>query len=208
MNFARKHLLAICLPLLLVTSFLLLAALKVTEGGSVKWVVQKGGSLTVNGKTNVNSFKCDITGYSSSDTLLVTRQGNNQSVALKGFISLPVKLFNCHNPIMTGDLRKTLKHKEFPSLIIRFISLQRFPDRGVSSDNVKGVVDISLAGVTKRFEVSYRFSDVNDRTVNMIGERKVLFSDFQLTAPSKLGGMIKTEDELSVVFKLNLVAMK
>lgn len=173
-----------------------------------RWVVNKGGSLTVNGSTNVNTFKCDIVGYGNPDTLAMTRRQESQPFALQGSIKLPVKMFNCHNPIMTGDLRKTLKQKEFPYLIIKFLSLQKLPTASAPNEIVKGFVDIDLAGVTKRFEVNYTFSNRDAQSFTMIGSRDINFSDFNLSPPTKLGGMIRTNNELSVQFRLSLTMIK
>src|SRR5687768_1368454 len=78
-----------------------------------RWVIIKGCSLKVDGSTNVNNFSCSIANYSKPDTIVVTRSGN-QAVALSGKIKLDVQNFDCHNAMMTADLRKTLKAKAHP----------------------------------------------------------------------------------------------
>src|SRR5688572_24834655 len=85
-----------------------------------RWVITKGCSLKVDGSTNVNNFSCIIANYSKPDTILVSRSGN-QAVVLNGNIQLGVQNFDCHNPMMTADLRKTLKVKTHPNLVIKFI---------------------------------------------------------------------------------------
>ncbi|WP_407428303.1 YceI family protein [Arcticibacter sp.] len=170
-----------------------------------RWVVMNGGSLKVKGTTNINTFKCDITGYSNSDTILVYKnQIQEGNLPLKGRLGLSVKLFDCHHAVMTADLRKTLKAKEFPQLKISFINLEKFPALSSRESKIKGTVDIELAGKVKRFTVDYTFKLDNQRNIQLLGERDVNFSDFGLTPPRKLGGMIQTDNKLSVEFKLTL----
>jgi len=104
---------------------------------------------------------------------------------------------------MTADLRKTLKVKEFPKLIIRFINLSRYPDFNNPSD-IKGMVTIELAGTAKQFEVNYRFIPDGTKSLTLIGSRAIKFSDFNIVPPRKIGGLIQTNNDLNVEFNLQL----
>ena len=123
---------------------------------------------------------------------------------LSGNIQLDVQNFDCHNGIMTADLRKTLKAKEHPKLVIRFLNISRYPDTDVRQSITKGAVFIELAGVSKRFDVDYKVVSADNNYINLVGSRVVNFSDFNLTPPRKLGGMIRTKNELSVEFNLRI----
>ena len=168
-----------------------------------KWVVINGCWLSVDGSTNINKFSCSIPDYSVPDTILVTRNPNQQ-VLLNGNIQLDVQLFDCKNPVMTADLRKTLKVKQYPRLIIRFLSISKYPDAATKQAITKGVVQIELAGVLRQFEIDYKTISAENLYINLIGSRKVNFSDFNIEPPRKLGGMIKTNNELNVVFNLRI----
>ena len=169
-----------------------------------KWVVMKGGSLRVDGSTNINKFNCEIANYARPDTILISRNTTNSALSLNGAVKLDVQKFDCHNPVMTGDLRKTLKAKQFPNLIIRFISLSRYPDAESKHENIRGSVNIELAGVTRRFDVDYKVLAGSEDVINLIGVRKVNFTDFNIAPPRKIGGMIQTDNELNVMFTLRL----
>ena len=122
-------------------------------------------------------------------------------------MNLDVNAFDCHNPIMTKDLRKTLKSDKFPNLVVKFINLSKYPYSSERETIVKGAVAISLAGVTKQFNVDYRSISVASNTLMLIGNKKINFSDFNIIPPRKLGGMIKTNDELSVEFVLKMTQL-
>ena len=169
----------------------------------IKWVINKGSSLKVDGSTNINNFSCEIINYSQPDTITAARS-NNQQINLSGNIKLDVNNFNCHNPVMTADLRKTLKVKLYPKVMIYFISMSRYPDAVTRHDVTKGSVVIVLAGVSRRFDVDYKVAAADKNSITLVGSRKVNFSDFEITPPRKLGGMIQTNNELSVVFTLQI----
>lgn len=67
---------------------------------------------------------------------------------------------------------------------------------------VKGWVEIVLANVAKRYEVNYQLFKDNQNTIHLTGVQDVNFSDFKLIPPTKLGGMIKTDDRLGIEFLL------
>jgi hypothetical protein len=133
-----------------------------------KWIVMKGGSLRVNGSTNINKFNCVIANYAKPDTLTILKSVNKGPLQLNGSIKLDVQNFDCHNPVMTSDLRKTLKVKDHPKLVIRFLSLSKYPDLDSRPDVITGTVAIELAGVSKRFEVDYKIAPAGDDIITMI----------------------------------------
>jgi hypothetical protein len=106
--------------------------------------------------------------------------------------------------MMTSDLRKTLKEKQFPMLHITFLSLNKLPDLASRPESITGLVNIEIAGVSKRFEVNYQITRDEQKVIHLLVSRDINFSDFNLIPPRKLGGMIKTNDRLSVDFKLNI----
>jgi hypothetical protein len=192
----RVHLVVIAL--LLVNPVFNLPDAKVT------WVIMQGSSLTVNGSTNINTFQCDIANYDLPDTVTCFKLLQRGAVLpMTGKLNLSIDAFDCHNKMMTSDLRKTLKAKDFPILSVRFITINSFPDFK-NPIKITGIVDIGLAGVSKKFEINYYFTADDKQQVHLKGDQKIHFSDFNLYPPSKLGGMIKAKDELLVVFKLNL----
>ncbi|HJV19229.1 MAG TPA: YceI family protein [Sediminibacterium sp.] len=174
------------------------------DGGRAIWVVLQGSSLTVKGSTNINTFQCVIPNYSLPDTISLVRSSQKGvTLPMNGKLNLSVEDFDCHNKMMTSDLRKTLKAKTYPVLTVRFVSVNGFPDLK-NPGRITGIVDIGLAGVTKRFEINYLFSYEERQQIQLKGDQLIHFSDFNLTPPSKLGGVIKAKDELKVEFILHL----
>lgn len=178
---------------------------KRTATPSIKWTVEKSSSLRVEGESNINKFRCDIDGYYQRDTIFCYANGQvNKPVQLRGSLKIDIFKFDCHNKLITNDLRKTLKAEDHPKLIIRFLSLERVPVFDGNTDIMKGLVDVELAGTSKTFEILYSFIKPGSSTIILNGGRTFNFSDFKLKPPSKVAGMIKIKNEFAVNFRLIL----
>jgi hypothetical protein len=197
-----KNMLCIVLVLFSNTGFFMNHIEKVME--LKKWVVNENSSLSVNGSTNVNKFSCVIPAYGQVDTITINKGKDDKGIILTGSIDLKVNNFDCHNSGMTKQLQKTLNEKQFPLLHIRFLSLDQLPVIIAKPQLITGMVDIEIAGVSKRFEINYQISQDAEKCINLLGSRDLNFSDFKLIPPRKLGGMIKTKDQLTVAFNLNM----
>lgn len=188
-----------------------LPCLSWSGGFPAKWVIDKGSSLRVDGSTNINRFSCEIADYCNPDTIVLNAgpdAGKQQGVTLTGTINLAVSAFDCHNSIMTAELRKTIKAASFPRLSIRFLSMSRLPDPKLLRDTLMGMVDIELAGVSKRLEIHYTTSSPDRNTIRVTGNQQMKFTDFGLVPPRKLGGMIHTSDRVDIEFHLNMKAIQ
>lgn len=174
----------------------------------IRWVIAGGCSLKVQGSTNINQFTCVIANISKPDTLSVYRAAGSGLARMNGVLKLDLKGFDCFNPMMTADLRKTLKAKEYPFMVIRFINLSRLPDPGQNMTRMHGWVSIEMAGVTKKFDVSYLMSNAGADRIILKGTRDINFSDFNIIPPRKIGGMIQTNDKLTAEFNLVLKVLK
>lgn len=172
----------------------------------IKWAVQKTSTLRIVGSSNVNSFGCDINGYYQPDTILCSEENPvSKLVTLKGELEIDILKFDCHNKMLTGDLRKTLRANEYPKFVIRFLSLERTPVINCSKDFLRGWVEIELAGITKRFEVNYSFIKTEEQSaIHLNGNRSFSFTDFKLSPPKKIGGIIKVKNKFNVDFNLLL----
>jgi hypothetical protein len=177
-----------------------------TSGNIARWVVQKNSTLEVAGKTNVNSFTCNISQYNEKDTIAFFGE-SNRTIKLNGDLTMDILSFDCHSSMVNKDMQKTLKADEFPKLKIRFLTLQNMPLMQQKSEQVKGWLEVELAGVIKKIEMIYTISKVGNNFIQMSGSRNFTFSDFNLSPPQKFAGLIKIRDEFNVNFQLLLRAL-
>lgn len=169
-----------------------------------KWVIEKNSSLYIEGKSNIAAFACDVTEYLRPDTVVFYKEDRYQPFfTIKGGLTININRFDCHQRHITSDMRKTLKADENASLKIDLLTIGNFSPRS-TGQNVKGSAAIVLAGITKRMEIDFNVQPDEKGYLHLRGSRQVLFSDFGLTPPRKLAGLIKVEEEINVRFQIVL----
>lgn len=165
------------------------------------WIVDAESKLTIQGSTNVNTFVCQINYCAGTDTLQYVEHAATRELRFtRSRMTIPVRNFDCGAKPISRDFWRTLNGDQYPNLEINFISLQNPTSRG----NIKGIVDITLAGSTARYEICYSASTKPNGDVLLKGMREVNFADFRLVAPEKLKGLIKVNEGLKVEFDLVL----
>jgi len=170
-----------------------------------RFIVLPSSKLTIDGKTNVNAFQCAITQYVGKDTLVLEEGGKSKRpVFRKGFVGLQASSFDCGMNVMTNDFGKTIKAKDYPVVSIEFISFERTPHYD-KSETFRGKMKISLAGVTKPFDLNCTIEAKDTGHIHLKGGREFTFADFNLEAPSRMMGMVKVHDKLTVNFHLVLL---
>lgn len=171
----------------------------------VKWSVEKNSTLRILGSSNLHDFQCDALGYAASDTInFIPSQHSAGRIPLKGFLKIEINNINCHNFIITRNFRTTLKANEHPYLIVKFLSLERLPSFTNNKDYLKGIVEIELGGVAKKFEIPYKIQK-NGQVVLLNGQRNFTFSDFEIIPPRILGGLVKIYNSFNVEFNLRII---
>lgn len=167
------------------------------------YIIDAESQLSIQGSTNVNEFTCKIGYWTGTDTLQYVENNTSRELRFtRSRMTLPIRSFDCGAKPISKDFWKTLRAETHPDLEINFISLQTpyFRD----GKDIKGVVDIRLAGVTTRYTIEYHVKVRDDGSILLNGAHAVNFSDFQLEAPEKLKGLIRVKEVLNVEFNLVL----
>lgn len=168
-----------------------------------RWVIDPKSRLTIHGSTNVNSFECKLRQYHNNDTLEFIRHSESIEMTFeRNRMRIPVKGFHCGNNQITKDFLSTLNSDTYPHLEIFFRSFKNNSIR--DNSYIEGVVDITLAGATKRYVVKYLAKKPQRDIIHLTGTRAVNFSDFNLSPPQKMMGLIQVQECLEVEFNLTL----
>ena len=172
---------------------------------STAWLVESDSRLTISGKSNFGGINCDNEKVKKADTILICRTPVGDSFACKGRFYLNVVDFSCHNYFYTYNLRKTLKMDQYPHMSVRLVRLDRaLPLQEGAYCRANSVVEITLAGVTRQFEVPVEFSQQTNGESWLKGSRMFRLQDFNLKSPVKYGGLIKVKNEFVVQFQLSM----
>jgi hypothetical protein len=168
-------------------------------------IVQPSSCLYIEGTTNINRYECAIVRYAGNDTLVLHEGGRNiRPVFVKGAVELDASSCDCGIPLMTSDFRKAINSREHPSIVIDFISFERMPVYASRPDQFKGILKISLAGLTKVFEVNCSINATQAGIIHLDGSRVFNFSDFNITPPTRMLGAVRVDQSLTVTFHLQL----
>lgn len=152
----------------------------------------KDSFIVINGITNINSFKCLNDDFHQLIPLSLENSPKNKFSETS--INLIVKDFDCKNKMMTSDFRNTLNAEKYPFLNITFLSLDK-----IAEGKFKGFVQVKIMNKLKKYYID--FSLINSK---LIGSKTLKFSDFGITPPKKLGGLINVKDNLDLSFSLKV----
>lgn len=174
------------------------------------WRIEKETKLVINGKANIANIACDIKTYDKADTLLVMAGSDTDSIALQGKLAFDIIDFNCKNFFFTSQLRKTLKADQHPIMLIRLVKLDKLPAAGNSTAycEASGEVEITLAGVTRRFQIPIRFCNYPGGRSVLFGARNFRLEDFNLKGPGKVAGFIRVKNDFKVEFHMALTRIQ
>ena len=166
------------------------------------WVVEKNSTLVIEGSSNINTFSCDVKQYIKQDTLVFLSEEKSKRVIFhRSAITVDVSQFDCHHKFITSDLRKTLKFQQYPMMKIHFISMDD-PAYTMAGQSIKGILDIELAGITRRMDFDYMVKNSSAKMIHLLGSRHMQFSDFKLEPPKKMAGLIKINEDIKVSVEL------
>jgi hypothetical protein len=169
-----------------------------------RFVIHPSSSVTINGKTNVNKYNCQTPDYKAADTLLIHAEVGKGARFIKGLARLDAKGFECNMDVITKDFADIIEADKYPYIKIDFISFEREPKFQETEEKFKGDLTITLGNAAVRRQVRCSIvKDENDR-IHLQGRHNFTFSDFKLKAPTKMMGLVKVEEKITVTFHLVL----
>ena len=184
---------------ILIVALCSLPVLSYAQNGKVR--LSNESKLSINGKSNVNDFRCKSEHELQQDSLDFTYHFTADTINVDGVsLFLEVSQFDCGKKAINRDFRSTLKYKEYPFIQITLNELVLEDSADLVPNTAK--VTISIAGVERKYDVPlHAFSSMEDRVI--VGGSKTLYmTDFGLTPPSPLFGLVQVSDELDIVFDL------
>jgi hypothetical protein len=187
---------------LLAISFII--SLSTTAQTLVSAEIQKNSSLTINGSTNIVSFKLYQNGdkLSKSKMSVVTTQNQNKIFVSQNQLSVVVKNFVSNNSMALRDFLKLLKSDTYPILQVQlnYLDLQPLSDKG-KTYNGEALVNITITGKTRHYSIPITFVS-NGEVYTVNGSKKLSIRDFGLTPETKMMGMIKVSEWIDIDFHI------
>ena len=173
--------------------------------GLYRLLIHPTSSITIAGSTNVNKYKCIIAKYTGSDTLLLTAERGKGAHFKKGLVNLEASRFDCEKNIITKDFAETIQAKKYPQITINFLSFERVPEFKDSEEPFRCKFVITLANVAVPCDVRAKIVKDKNNLIHLRGWHLFKFSDFKLDPPTKMMGMIKVDEMITVDFHVVLM---
>lgn len=164
--------------------FLLLLIGLLTSSLQEKDLVITQKTISVSGQTSIGSFNCSFVRNGLKDTLSLNSQ--TKGAALN--FNIPVSEFACGNFLLNRDFRKTIKAEEYPRCIVSVANLKKY------HQNYTCKLTVFIVGKTLEFD-DFQLKKTKE---GLEGNLSLSFSELELEAPKKMGGLIKVEEQLDL----------
>lgn len=187
------------IPKLLIPALCAVPVLGHAQNGKVQ--LSNESKLSINGKSNVNDFRCQSEHELQQDPMDFSYHLHGDTVNVDGVaLSLEVSKFDCGKKAINRDFRSTLKYKEHPFINIILNELVLENQEDIIPTTAK--VTIIIAGVERQYEVPLNAFESRENSVLVGGSKVLRMTDFGLTPPAPMFGLIQVSDELEVQFDL------
>ncbi len=152
--------------------------------------------LYIKGTSNINTFTCVYDAATLSRKVPVKFTKNNNTMHFKNVkMQLENKGFNCGNRGINNDLHDLLQTKKYPNIHFELLSTTKM------RADIDAYVAIEIAGIKKQYKVPVQ---TNGELAPLEGVLCVNITDFGLTPPTKMMGMIVVREDIEIVFGFDL----
>lgn len=175
----------------------LLLAVVILSVGSLTAQVLKvnpnSSTITINGTSNLHDWKT-TTKQIKGELVLA---GNNQVKALA--IDVPVKSIKSGEKIMDTKTYETFKADKNPNISFRLTNVSEFKNSG-NDMTLAFTGNLTMAGVTKKVTIKTAGKSIKSGSYKFNGSVDLKMSDFKMSAPTAMMGMMKVGDGIKLVF--------
>ena len=166
--------------------------------------------LKLEGKTNVNDFTCRCTEMLPTQTYYLEKldDGKCTTVFRETSLQMKVKSLDCGNKLMNKDMYDALNYKAFPHIKIELVKVSENKCNRLTEQKdwvqVTSLVKITLNGKTNEYSLNVAAQKTASNLYRFIGQKTLCMSDFGITPPVAVMGMVKVKDEIMISLDLEV----
>ena len=158
-------------------------------------MIIKGTSTLHNWEENVVKFSC---------TLDLSKKETHPEISSVNFLCKDRDIKSDYS-LMDKKTMAALKSIKHPDITFKNGSILNMKyNKGNFSGNLTG--DLSIAGITKKVNVSFKGNKVSDNQIRIEGEKAIDLKDFNIIPPVAMFGTLKTGNTVTVVFSFLFTA--
>ena len=158
--------------------------------------------VSIAGTANTYPFTASSTDVRLSRIALAPVEGERlQSAARPGGldafeIAIPAASLTSTTEGLDKNMHKALKSAEHPDITFKLIRLEA----GAAPTTLQAVGLLKIAGVEKEVALNLRVA-VNASTITVFGDVALVMTDYGITPPTAVLGMLKTDPKITVTFE-------
>ena len=166
----------------------------------------QGSKVSILGATNVNEFTCfsDET-YSQHSANLFINDLKNNITFRDVILNVKTQSLQCGNEVMNRNLYQTLSEDKYPFIIVELEQAGTKDGQPISTSqwtHMMGKVYITLADKRRVQQIDFAAKQNGDGLYHFIGQHNISLSQYNLTPPTALFGLVKVKDIITVKFDL------
>ena len=122
--------------------------------------------------------------------------------SLKTHVEIPIKSLKSGHSGMDKNTYKALKRKQYPKIIydLNSVSIKTPPNPPNLTAEFNTIGDLSIAGVSRTVKMAVTAKALEDQHFEVSGKTSVKMTDFGITPPSALFGLLKSGDQITIHF--------
>jgi polyisoprenoid-binding protein YceI len=180
-------------------------------GQFIKVLVQPQSMLQIQGKTNVNSFQCYCAPPASVVGFNAESSSETQKINFKkAAFTVLTKSLDCRHKIMNRDMYQTLKAEHYPTITLSIsqvlIPIHSINARWKLTGPIATEAYLTLAGMKRKIDLLVTISQPISNIYRFTAKKSLLLTDFGLTPPTALMGMVKVKNEIILDIDLYISA--
>jgi polyisoprenoid-binding protein YceI len=190
MNYTRKSL----IWLIAVLPFILAA------GPDVQVSIQPSSSITIKGTSTLHNFECTT---KTLDGIIGMDHSGNSFTSVD--ISIPVLSIHSGSSSMDDNMYDALKAKQYPKIQFSLLMSDSTRIAFARADSVLPLQgNLTIGGKQKLIDLPVVAAKTGKGVIHVYGTKKLLMTDFGIDPPSFMFGALKTGNEVTIEFSLEL----
>lgn len=176
---------------------------------AITYSFEQGSKVSIDGTTNVKDFICNSKKLFSRQNAELKQKDSEKTSFNNAALDFNISSLNCGNNGMNRDMMKAMKADRYPFISVKLTDAQIDHGKILSLSGwttIKINVSISIAGSTKNALISVQGKQTGNNLYRFVGQYSMLMTDFGITPPTALFGMVKVMDAIIVKFDLIIAA--
>lgn len=191
------------IPLLL----LLLLAGTTTAAAQVQYEVDPASRFWIEGSATTGPFTCEadeVDGFGRVATSSTAEEVSATEVEL----SVPVQTFDCGNRRMNADLQEALQVDDHPVIQYTLDEVRTVGEPTADTPyQLQATGRLTIAGTERSIVVTLDGRAMADGRMQASGQVPLQMSDFGITPPTALLGLVRVHDDIQVRFRVLATVM-